>query len=143
MSDLQITPAALDLAQYQALRQEILDRTKTQNQLASLALVGLGTLLAVATKTERSSGFLILLAYPFLVTFLAIGWTGNRGSIEGLASFIRQLEARVYPHYQVDKRGWQHSQVLLGQKRRKKKRSRFYTKFFPRRGYSLGQASSH
>lgn len=97
----------LDLAQYESLRTEILERTKTQNQLVSLSLIGIGTILTLGTRTHALSSFLLLLAYPYLAMFLAIGWASNSSSINDLAVFLRQLESRIYGNLGSRERGWE------------------------------------
>src|SRR5688500_9606440 len=62
------------LAQYDALREEILKRLDIQHQLILGALVALGTVLTVSTQRGSSA---VLLMYPYLSLFLTLAWSQN------------------------------------------------------------------
>lgn len=84
---------ALLLAEYGALREEILKRIELRSQVTSLALVVLGTMLGFGLQAHSSS---VILLYPILATFLAANWTHNGVSIKEKAIYIRDhIESRV------------------------------------------------
>src|SRR5882762_10370322 len=90
------------LAEYNALREEILKRSEIQHQLLSFALAALGALIAVGLKDSPSA----LLAYPILVLFLATGWTYNDLQIAQIGLYVEyRIEARLV----ASGLGWQHA----------------------------------
>jgi hypothetical protein len=90
------------LAEYDALRGEILKRSEIQHQLLSFALAALGALIAVGLRDTPSA----LLAYPILVLFLAIGWTYNDIQIAQIGLYIKY---RIENHLLSSGQGWQHA----------------------------------
>jgi hypothetical protein len=91
-------PLGFLLAEYEALRAEILKRTEIQHQLISLALIATGTFLATGSATAR-------LAYPILAVFLAAAWAQSDIRIEQLGAYI---EKRVEERLLGDNLGWEH-----------------------------------
>ena len=77
-------PTTFLLAEYDALRGEILKRSEIQHQLLSFSLAALGALMAVGLKDSPSA----LLAYPILVLFLAVGWVYNDLQIAQIGLYI-------------------------------------------------------
>lgn len=90
------------LAEYNALRGEILKRSEIQHQLISFALAALGALTAVGLKDSTSA----LLAYPILVLFLAVGWTYNDIQIAQIGLYIKH---RIEGQLAASGQGWQHT----------------------------------
>ena len=86
-SPLPATPIAADtsvdflIAEYSALREEILKRTELQHQLILAALVAVGTFLSVGLETNS---VLIMLLYPILALFLATAWEQNNIRVQEL-----------------------------------------------------------
>jgi hypothetical protein len=84
------------LAEYAALRDEILKRTEIQHQLISIALIATGTFLAIQSVTVK-------LTYPILALFLSIAWVQSDIRIGQLGIYIReQIEGRL------GNIGWEH-----------------------------------
>lgn len=89
------------LAEYQALRNEILKRTEIQHQLISIALVALGALISVGMELSPPA----LLAYPMLALFLSAAWSANDIQIAQLGAYIRdEIEKELLD----DGLGWEH-----------------------------------
>ena len=95
-------PSGFLLAEYNALREEILKRSEIQHQLLSFALAALGALIAVGLKDAPSA----LLAYPVLVCFLAIGWVYNDLQIAQIGLYIKY---RIEAPLAASGLGWQHA----------------------------------
>ena len=68
---LDLEPTPLVVAEYSALREEILQRMRTEAQLTTFALVALGTLLAAGVQFKNAD---LILVYPFVALALAIAW---------------------------------------------------------------------
>lgn len=85
------------LAEFSALRAEIVKRTEIQHQLISLALIAAGTFLA--TEAE-----IAVVAYPILAFFLAAGWVQNDIQIARLGAYIGQ---RLEPRLLNGRGGWE------------------------------------
>lgn len=89
------------LAEYAALRQEILKRMETQHQVVSLSLTAFGVLGTVGFNNNISA----LLAYPILSLFLAMAWSQNDIRIGQIGQYIcEEIEERLLD----DKHGWEH-----------------------------------
>src|SRR5690348_1002208 len=89
------TPETLTLllAEYNALREEILKRMELQHQVMFLALPVFGTILGVGIQFRASS---IVLLYPIIAVFLAATWAWNHRRVRELGAYIRvRIEARV------------------------------------------------
>lgn len=96
----EITPFLL--AEYNALREEILKRIELQYQVLSLTVVVLGTVLGFGLQAHSAS---IVLLYPILATFLAATWSHNGLDIKEIGTYIReQIESKVTK----DNIGWEH-----------------------------------
>jgi general stress protein CsbA len=92
----------LVVAEYDALRGEILKRIELRSQVTSLTLVVFGTIVGVAIGNKTSA---IALLYPILATLLAANWTYNGYATKELGDYIQtSIEAKVGE----DKIGWQH-----------------------------------
>ena len=71
--------------EYNSLRSEILKRIELRQQLVSITLTLAGIFLSVGLTTD-----LVVLIYPPLAMFLALGWTQNDFRIRGMATYIRE-----------------------------------------------------
>ncbi len=80
------------IAEYSALRDELLKRLEIQHQLVALALVAVGTFLTVGTNLPASA----VLTYPFLAMFLAAGWANSHTRVRQMVAYIRD---RLEPHF--------------------------------------------
>jgi hypothetical protein len=78
-------PARFHLAEYGALRAEILKKTDIQHQLLSLSLIALGTFITIGFESSAT----LLLVYPILAMFLAASWSHHDIRIAQLGDFIR------------------------------------------------------
>lgn len=95
-------PDVFLLAEYAALRAELLKRIELQHQLISLTLIVFGTMLSFGLQTRSSS---IVLLYPVLALFLTASWAHNGRAIREMVIYIRdQLEAAVGGN----NFGWEH-----------------------------------
>jgi hypothetical protein len=90
------------LAEYHALRDEILKRTDIQHQLNSITLVAFGALASVGLQVSQTA----LLAYPLLALFLSVVWSYNDLRIRQLGIYIRdRIENRLADMGE----GWEHA----------------------------------
>jgi hypothetical protein len=77
------------LAEFQALRAEILDRSNGQRQVLSLAIIAVGTLFAASVQSANAEqSALLLLGYPILALFLASGWGHHDRRIVQIGRYI-------------------------------------------------------
>ncbi len=91
------------LAQYTALREEVLKRIEVQHQLILGALVALGTILTISAQGGPTS---ILLLYSFLALFLALAWSQNDIRNRQITQFLSVNEARLLSDVAL---GWEHT----------------------------------
>lgn len=90
------------LAEYNALRAEILQRMGMQFQVFSLAITVHGALLAFGFQSHNAG---LILLYPVLATFFAIMWVINARRTRRIGLYIKtRIEDRV-TEYQM---GWEH-----------------------------------
>lgn len=90
------------LAEYKALRDEILKRLEMQHQLISFALVAAGGLFAAGITNWSAVPPLL---YPLLSLFLAVSWTLHDIRIGEMGMYIRgRIEAQLLGHAH----GWEH-----------------------------------
>lgn len=75
------------LAEYSALRSEILKRMDMRQQILTFTLVIAGTVLSFGVQEDVSS--VVLLLYPILALFLATAWTQNDTRIWDIAEYIK------------------------------------------------------
>lgn len=81
------------IAEYSAMRDEILKRIELRSQVTSLTLIIFGTLLSFGLQARSSPAILL---YPIIATFLAANWAHNGVSIKAIAIYIRDhIESRV------------------------------------------------
>ena len=89
-----IDNATFAISEYTALRSEILKRIEIQHQLITLTLVVAGTFLSLGSQTNADP--VVLLVYPIIAMFLAIGWEQNMLHIRQLGIYIRdRIESRI------------------------------------------------
>jgi hypothetical protein len=83
------TPISNDLviAEYTALREELLKLVDIQHQLITLTLLSFGTLVGASVPFNNTS---IILTYPIIATFLAAGWFNHAYGIDMLGHYIQE-----------------------------------------------------
>lgn len=86
------------LAEYNALRDEILKRTEIQHQLISLTLIAAGTFITINVPTA-------ILTYPILGLFIAAAWKQSDSTIANLGAYIG---THIEDAFLGDQQGWQH-----------------------------------
>ena len=79
----------LYLAEYSALRDEILKRIETRNQMLSFALVLAGVFLSAGVEERIGVDYAVLLIYPILATFLAAAWAHSDIRAGQIGAYIR------------------------------------------------------
>jgi len=93
------------LAEYSALRDEILKRIELQNQILNLALIIAGT--AISVRFQFSNGPIMLLIYPPIALVLSAGWEQNNLRIRQIGAYIRERTERLsssggWERYRID-----------------------------------------
>jgi len=74
------------LAEYNSLRSEVITRLGLRNQIATFAVIALGTVLTLSfSSPDLYSAALI---YPILTTFFALGWAQHDCRIGQIGQFI-------------------------------------------------------
>jgi hypothetical protein len=87
------------LAEYSALRSEILKRGEMQFQLVSLCVIAVGTFLALGSTTA-------ILTYPILAMFLAAAYAQNELRLRQVSAYIK---VRIEEKLLDNDLGWQHA----------------------------------
>jgi len=82
------------LAEYQALRAEILSRQSIQHQILSLAILAIGTLITVGIQSHQAA---IVLLYPVFAFFLATAWRSQDRGISQIGEYIRVRIEKALP----------------------------------------------
>lgn len=78
--------------EYTSLREEILKRIESRQQLISITL----TIAAAVLGVGWTSGAVILLLYPLIAALMAAGWAQNEIIIRQISAYIRDhLESKV------------------------------------------------
>jgi len=95
----------LDLAEYNALRNEILKRSEYRYQLVSLNLIIAGTIFTLGLQTNSPS--YILFVFPVLGCFLIIMWAHNLVLTRWLSEYIREHIESKYK-----REGWETAVVI-------------------------------
>jgi hypothetical protein len=90
------------LAEYNALREEILKHTEIQHQFISLALIAPGTILAFGLQAKNAA---LILLYPALAMFLSIAWASQDRGNRIIGAYIR---TRIESKIGEDLIGWEH-----------------------------------
>ncbi|HEY7832691.1 MAG TPA: hypothetical protein VIG30_03895 [Ktedonobacterales bacterium] len=94
------------LAEYQALRAEILNRFNIQHQLFALAIIAAGTIFVASVQNPNPTvGAILILGYPVLALFLAAGWGHQDRRVWQAATYIRE---RIEPALGTERMGWEH-----------------------------------
>lgn len=80
------------LAEYSALRDEIVARINLRHQMLVIALTLLGLLMAFGIKdtNEKEISMHLFLLYPILCMFLAMGWAHTDYRLGELGTYIRE-----------------------------------------------------
>src|SRR5579859_1346774 len=87
------------IAEYNALREEILKLCELQHQIIALALLSFGTLMGVGLQSTNTNSSIILI-YPVLALFLAAAWLTHAYGIDMLGHYI---ENHIETHPEVKK----------------------------------------
>lgn len=95
--DQSLSSKTRDVAEYNTLRQEVLDRIKLRQQIVSATLVLSAALLGLGI--ERPT---VALLYPPLAAFLALAWAQNDYRVRDLSEYIR-----VYFECDATRFGWE------------------------------------
>ena len=93
------------LAEYSALRDEILKRIEIQHQLIALALIAAGTFLPFGINTSIT----VVLLYPVLAMFVAVAWAHSEVRIRQCAAYIKYIEVG----FLESAGGWEHARLLM------------------------------
>ena len=90
----EIDSATFALNEFNALNNEIVKRLEIQYQFIGLTLLVAGTFLSLGSQTNTNP--VVLLVYPIIALFLAVGWQQNAIVIRQLGLYIRdRIESRV------------------------------------------------
>lgn len=90
------------LAEYCALREELLKRIETKYQFASFALIALGTLVGIGFQVHDAS---LIMIYPILALFLLTAHISNSFEMDKITDYIKdEVESKVG----TDNIGWEH-----------------------------------
>ena len=76
------------VAEYNALRNEIIKRLEFRLQITNLTLVSAGTFLTIGVQEKIPAS--VLFIYPLVAFFLAANWTHNGAVIMQLGNYIRE-----------------------------------------------------
>ncbi len=92
------------IAEYNALRDEIVKRTEIQHQLISIAVVASGGFLSLVDKIPAK----VFLAYPVLALVLAAAWSQSDIRIQRIGMYIRDhIEEPLIKAGELTA-GWEH-----------------------------------
>lgn len=90
------------LAEYSALREEIIKRIELEYQLISLSLATFGILCGVGLQSHSA---LVVSLYPLLCVWLTLAWVNSDTSILYIAQYIKnEIEAP----FGENNSGWEH-----------------------------------
>jgi hypothetical protein len=88
---------SLVVAEYSALREEILKRREIEYQLITLALIAPGTIVTIGLQSRNAS---IMLMYPILALFLSASFIIQEvGIIESTSYILERIESKVGEDY--------------------------------------------
>src|SRR5438874_6849384 len=96
---------SLIVAEYKALREEILKRIEIQHQLISLALAAPATFVGFGIAIKSAT---LILLYPILATCLSIAWSIHELALMRIWNYIQaQIEEKVgnqihWEHYMYE-----------------------------------------
>lgn len=85
------------LAEYKALRDEILKRLDIEHQIVAITLLATGTFIGVGLQAASGTSTLVLLAQPILVVCLATIWGVHRRRIVEIGLYIETCIERQHP----------------------------------------------
>lgn len=104
-TDKRIRGESIILAEFSALRDEIVARINLRHQMLVVALTLLGLLMAFGVKEvkDKEISTLLFLLYPILCTFLAMGWSHTDYRLGELGTYIRETIETKLPEM-----GWEH-----------------------------------
>ncbi|MCP4427620.1 MAG: hypothetical protein GY803_24315 [Chloroflexi bacterium] len=95
------------MAEYSALRAELLKRIEIQHQLITFALIASGTFLTIGLKDQGSPT--IILMYPILAMFLSAAWAQSDLRIWQIGTYIkRRIEEKILGNHL----GWEHVHAI-------------------------------
>lgn len=102
---------SLLLAQYHALRAEVLQRQEMENQLATFTVIVFGTILGIGFQNKAAIPLILL--YPSLALFLAVNWAHSEYRVRQIGIFIRdRIEAIVG----ANNIGWEHYMAAVNRR---------------------------
>jgi len=89
-----IDPGVFALAEYNALRSELLKHSDYQHQAIQLAFIAAGTFFSI--NSQAGAQPILLLAYPILALFLSLGWAKSAIRIKRINIYISErIEIKV------------------------------------------------
>ena len=100
------------LEEYQALRDEIVQRVQARQQMWSILLVVAGTFLSVGVQPGIAAWTIFL--YPIIALFFAVNWAHNDARIDQLTWYIQR---QVEPIFRVT--GWETYRAQTFRQKRK------------------------
>lgn len=89
------------IAEYAALRDEVLKRIDIQHQIISLTLIASGTLVTIGVQASTT----VALAYPILGLFLAAAWSLQSTRVRQIGNYIRE---NIEGTFLDGDQGWEH-----------------------------------
>src|SRR5438874_3727521 len=93
---------SLLLAEYNALRDEILKRMDVENQLTAFTIIVFGTIMGIGFQNKATS---LILLFPVLALFLSIGWSHSDTRTMQIGAYISEHIESVVG---TDNIGWEH-----------------------------------
>lgn len=88
----------LFIAEYNAMRDEILSRSDRQVQITTIAVLALGTLFAAGTQFQSAT---LLLIYPLVAAGLCASWSAEDAGIQAQGAYIwRVIEERAHMRWE-------------------------------------------
>jgi hypothetical protein len=104
------------LAEFVALREEILKQTEIQHQIISICIISAGTFFSISGKVPQT----VCLMFPLLATCLSSAWSLCDVRIRQIAKYIRES---IEPRFHL---GWEHFLVARRGNNRVDGRSRAF-----------------
>lgn len=89
---------AIGVAEFTALRAEIMQRSSFQQQLINLSVLFAGGLLT--TYFHFNGPTYLLLCYPILALFMALEWSFNNRRIHQIGKYIREKIENLTPRWE-------------------------------------------
>lgn len=94
---------SLLLAEYSALRDEIVKRLDVEHQLATFTVFVFGTILGIGFQNNKIAP--LILIYPTIALFLSIGWSHSDYMTMLIGTYIKE---RIEAAMRADNMGWEH-----------------------------------